>query len=174
MSSSMLLAWNGFRDQIRSNKMTTVTTTHSGGFKVSRCFFSLNASALQFVSSLRVTLEHLLTGKFHVCLISSASVLTFSLYEVNGHRLAANVSWAVISFVIIFPLTSSLSRRSRNMSVEHVATFKATLVSYFYGHRDWDCTRRAFNRRSKSNITRKERGRMLLTATDKVRLMSSI
>ena len=178
MSSSMLLAMERFsRPNSFQQDDDDDNNALGGNSKFQRCFFSLNASALQFVSSLRVTLEHVLTlESFILCMISSASVLTFSLYEVNGHRLAANVSWAVISFVIIFPLTSSLSEafKRRERALEHVATFKATLVSYFYGHRDWDWYAPGHLIGSqKSNTTRKERGRMLLPKghADKVRLI---
>ena len=133
----------------------------------------MHSSALQFLSSIRVASEYLLTKEaFLLCLISSASVLTFALHEVNGHRLAANVSWAVISFVIIFPLTSSLSEafKRRERALEHVATFKATLVSYFYGHRDWDWYAPG-HLIKEGGVIPKERGRMLLPKghVDKVR-----
>ena len=134
MSSSMLLAMERFSRPNSFQQDDDDNNALGGNSKFQRCFFSLNASALQFVSSLRVTLEHVLTlESFILCMISSASVLTFSLYEVNGHRLAANVSWAVISFVIIFPLTSSLSEafKRRERALEHVATFKATWCRTF-------------------------------------------
>ena len=143
-----------------------MTTTHSRIIQSFRVFLftqRVRVTVRLVTESHSGTLTH--PGKFHIMPDFSASVLTFSLYEVNGHRLAANVSWAVISFMIIFPLTSSLSEASRakRPTLEHVATFKATLVSYFYGHRDWDWYAPGHLIGSqKSNITRKERGRMLL------------
>merc|ERR1712216_976340 len=147
MSSSMLLAMERFSRPNSHRDDDDDDNALGGNSKFQRCFFSLNASALQFVSSLRVTLEHVLTlESFILCMISSASVLTLSLYE-------------------------AFKRRER--ALEHVATFKATLVSYFYGHRDWDWYAPGHLIGSqKSNITRKERCRMLLPKghADKVRL----
>jgi hypothetical protein len=96
---------------------------------------------LQSIAAIKITLEHLLSFEaFTLCVVSTLSVLLFALYEINEHRLAANVSWTVISFVIVFPLTSSLESayRRRERALEFVAQFKGSLVNYFYGHRDWD------------------------------------
>ena len=66
----------------------------------------------------------------------------FSLYKVNGQRLAVNVSWAFISFAIIFPLTNSLNEtfRRREQALVALGDVKAFLLSYYQAHRDWDWT----------------------------------
>jgi len=50
------------------------------------------------------------------------------------------VSWAFISFAIIFPLTNSLNEtfKRREHALACLADVKAYLLSYYQAHRDWD------------------------------------
>lgn len=98
---------------------------------------------LRILASCRIYLKYLITAEaWLVCVISVASTLLFSLYKVNGQRLAVNVSWAFISFAIIFPLQNSLNNafRRREQALVCLAELKAYLLSYYHGHRDWDWT----------------------------------
>ena len=98
-------------------------------------------ACLQLTASFRVYFKFLVTMEsLFLSIISVASVLLFSLYEVKGQRLAVNVSWAFISFAIVMPLTNSLNEafRRREEALSLISDVKAYLLSYYQGHRDWD------------------------------------
>jgi len=92
-------------------------------------------------SSMRIYCKYLITVEaWLVSLVSVGATLLFSLYEVKGQRLAVNVSWAFISFAIIFPLTNSLNEafKRREAALASLGEVKAYLLSYYQAHRDWD------------------------------------
>jgi hypothetical protein len=96
---------------------------------------------LNLFASVRIYFRYLVTAEAWIlCLVSVASTLFFTMFEVKGRRLAVNVSWAFISFAIIFPLTNSLNEtfRRRERALECIADVKAYLLSYYQAHRDWD------------------------------------
>ena len=104
-------------------------------------FAPLFGAVLALVASARVYFMFLVTVEsILVSALSVASVLLFSLYKVHGNRLAVDVSWAFISFAIVFPLTNSLNEafRRREEALRMIGEVKAYLLSYYQGHRDWD------------------------------------
>jgi len=106
-------------------------------------FDPLGEAFLNLVASTRIYMKYLVTMEaWLVALVSVGATLLFSLYEINGQRLAVNVSWAFISFAIIFPLTNSLNEtfRRREQALACMAEVKAFLLSYYQAHRDWDWT----------------------------------
>ncbi len=93
---------------------------------------------MKLFSSVRIYFRYLVTAEAWIlCLVSVASTLFFTMFEVKGRRLAVNVSWAFISFAIIFPLTNSLNEtfRRRERALECIADVKAYLLSYYQAHR---------------------------------------
>ena len=106
-------------------------------------FDPLGEALLNLLASVRIYLKYLVTVEaWLVALVSVGATLLFSLYEIKGQRLAVNVSWAFISFAIIFPLTNSLNEtfRRRETALACLAEVKAFLLSYYQAHRDWDWT----------------------------------
>lgn len=103
----------------------------------------LGEALRNLLASVRIYMKYLITLEaWLVSMVSVGATLLFSLYEVNGQRLAVNVSWAFISFAIIFPLTNSLNEafRRREEALTAMADVKAFLLSYYHAHRDWDWT----------------------------------
>ena len=101
----------------------------------------LKEALMNILASVRIYFRYLVTAEAWILvLVSIASTLFFTMFEVRGHRLAVNVSWAFISFAIIFPLTNSLNEtfRRREKALESIADIKAYLLSYYQAHRDWD------------------------------------
>jgi len=101
----------------------------------------LFTALLNLYASVNIYLRYLITVESALCVVVSiGATLMYSLYEVKGHRLGVNVSWAFISFAIIFPLTNSLNEtfKRREKALGYLAEVKAFLLSYFMAHRDWD------------------------------------
>lgn len=104
-------------------------------------FDGLFNALLNLYASMNIYLKYLITVESGlVALVSIGATLMYSFYEVKGHRLAVNVSWAFISFAIIFPLTNSLNEtfKRREQALRFLADLKAYLLGYFLAHRDWD------------------------------------
>ena len=98
-------------------------------------------AVMNLAASTRIYFRFLITMEaWLLSIVSIAATIFFSVYEVKGQRLAVNVSWAFISFAIIFPLTTSLNEtfKRRESALDHIADVKAFLVSYYQAHRDWD------------------------------------
>ena len=96
---------------------------------------------MNLLASVRIYFRYLVTAEaWALSLVSVAATLFFILFEARGRRLAANVSWAFISFAIIFPLTNSLNEtfKRREHALAYLADVKAYLLSYYHAHRDWD------------------------------------
>jgi len=128
--------WARESELIETSRMTEASHTMCSSF-----FEGLGAALLNLYASMGVYLKYLITVEsFLVALISIGATLMFSLYEVKGHRLAVNVSWAFISFAIIFPLTYQLNEtfKRREAALRNLADLKAFLLSYYLAHRDWD------------------------------------
>lgn len=101
----------------------------------------LKEAAMNLLASVRIYFRYLVTAEaWALSLVSVAATLFFILFEARGRRLAANVSWAFISFAIIFPLTNSLNEtfKRREHALAYLADVKAYLLSYYHAHRDWD------------------------------------
>lgn len=101
----------------------------------------LKEAAMNLLASVRIYFRYLVTAEaWALSLVSVAATLFFILFESRGRRLAANVSWAFISFAIIFPLTNSLNEtfKRREHALACLADVKAYLLSYYQAHRDWD------------------------------------
>ena len=104
-------------------------------------FDPLYEAVMNISASVRIYFKYLVTMEaWLLSILSVAATLFFSIYEVKGQRLAVNVSWAFISFAIIFPLTNSLNEtfRRREVALTCLGDVKAFLVSYYQAHRDWD------------------------------------
>jgi hypothetical protein len=104
-------------------------------------FDPLYEAVMNLSASIRIYFKFLVTMEAWLLgILSVAATLFFSIYEVKGQRLAVNVSWAFISFAIIFPLTNSLNEtfRRREVALTCLGDVKAFLVSYYQAHRDWD------------------------------------
>ena len=102
---------------------------------------SVFAALLNFAAAFRVFARFLITTEsVIVSAVSVASTLFFILYEIDGHRMAVNVSWTFVSFAIIYPLTGSLDAafRRREEALKQLSVFKTNVLTFYLGHRDWD------------------------------------
>jgi|TARA_B110000977_G_C11079482_1_gene492422 hypothetical protein len=128
-------------DGVWSRPSPILAEWRAGRAATSRVLEPVKEACMNLFASVRIYFRYLVTAEAWIlCLVSVASTLFFTMFEVKGRRLAVNVSWAFISFAIIFPLTNSLNEtfRRRERALECIADVKAYLLSYYQAHRDWD------------------------------------
>ena len=144
MSASKRLTIAKFLDKIDdvwARKSPLLEEWRRGRQESKSVFDPLYEAVMNISASVRIYFKYLVTMEaWLLSILSVSATLFFSIYEVKGQRLAVNVSWAFISFAIIFPLTNSLNEtfRRREVALTCLGDVKAFLVSYYQAHRDWD------------------------------------
>ena len=71
---------------------------------------------------------------------AAAAPCLFYYYQAAGKMLQYNVSWTLVSFAVVFPLTMGVSEafRRRETAVQQLSAFRSNLISFFTAHVDWD------------------------------------
>eukprot|EP00039_Didymoeca_costata_P019966 m.339551 g.339551 ORF g.339551 m.339551 type:complete len:392 (-) comp18863_c0_seq1:115-1290(-) len=72
--------------------------------------------------------------------VAACSPVFFHYYEYASETLNFNLSWTIVSFAVVFPLSLSLSEafKRRETALYEMALFKANMINIFMAHRDWD------------------------------------
>ena len=93
------------------------------------------ACAFHVVFFTLVTCESLLGAG-----VAAALTMLFVRYEYYGASLAANVSWAFVSFALVLPLTTAIttSFRRREDALRELAGLRAALQCLLTAHCEWD------------------------------------
>lgn len=76
-----------------------------------------------------------------VLAVSAAAPCFFFYYRLpDGSPIRYNQSWSMISIILVFPLTQSMTAafQRRERGIQYLQAFKVNIISLLLAHRDWD------------------------------------
>eukprot|EP00041_Stephanoeca_diplocostata_P003537 m.35573 g.35573 ORF g.35573 m.35573 type:complete len:336 (+) comp14417_c0_seq16:149-1156(+) len=79
---------------------------------------------------------------FFVTLLAIGSPIFFYYFRSNGDAIVYPLSWTVVSFAVVFPLTMSLNEAfaRRERGLEELSRLKSSMLSQYLAHKYWDWT----------------------------------
>eukprot|EP00041_Stephanoeca_diplocostata_P027172 m.745202 g.745202 ORF g.745202 m.745202 type:complete len:411 (+) comp23127_c3_seq3:128-1360(+) len=113
----------------------------------SRCLHTLACNLYNFILdeySTVILIARLLwtIETLFVSLIAIGSPIFFYYFRSDGDAVVYPLSWTVVSFAVVFPLTMSLNGAfaRREKGLEELAKLKTNILSIYFAHRFWDWT----------------------------------
>eukprot|EP01060_Flectonema_neradi_P008401 TRINITY_DN16003_c0_g1_i1.p1 TRINITY_DN16003_c0_g1~~TRINITY_DN16003_c0_g1_i1.p1 ORF type:complete len:468 (+),score=45.68 TRINITY_DN16003_c0_g1_i1:38-1441(+) len=105
---------------------------------IAKFFYSIFDLSLDLYAAFAVMAKYVITPE--TLLAATTAVTSVLIYDRYGGHLSSDMSWTLVSFAVVFPLTMSITQAfvRRDSALESLATIRAVTTNMLMAHCRWN------------------------------------